>query len=400
MPRAPGFKSCDSCRRSMPRSDPHAECLRCRGETHVCDRCKICRSFKLWTKKERDIRLRALLMESALAPSPAPVCWAESAPCTVSLVRSEVPSTSQHCSPSKKQRKTSSSQWHREKERGEAGPTLGSPRPPPGPRPLTRVERSSPVLSARASPAIMMPSTPEALQASGCSSDVPGAAQPLIREPLAVPFGALFSQLGPTILSSRAIGLTAVQAARCPSMPHSDLRRHQDRRRRRSSSSAHSYHSRSWHRWHRRSSSDSGLDVACDARPDARRHRSTVAPDAGPGTGATRQQETVPRCRGPSPEGGTAAGTSLSPFVWHGPLGGDLSFGTQPPVSRSCGAAGAIAASQPPTASVAGDTVARTVVSMGPVAPVARPCSYALGSRSIPGSVSISLPPGRETTGT
>ncbi|KAM7160431.1 uncharacterized protein RBU57_010571 isoform 1-T2 [Macrochelys suwanniensis] len=53
----------------MPRSDPHSDCPRCLGESHIRDSCKICRSFKPRTKKERDIRLWALLMESALAPT-------------------------------------------------------------------------------------------------------------------------------------------------------------------------------------------------------------------------------------------------------------------------------------------------------------------------------------------
>ncbi|EMP35291.1 Ankyrin repeat and IBR domain-containing protein 1 [Chelonia mydas] len=51
------------------------------GETYLSDRCKICRSFKPGTKKERDIQLRAILMESALTPTP--LRCSESAPSTM-----------------------------------------------------------------------------------------------------------------------------------------------------------------------------------------------------------------------------------------------------------------------------------------------------------------------------
>uniref|UniRef100_A0A8C0G810 Macro domain-containing protein n=1 Tax=Chelonoidis abingdonii TaxID=106734 RepID=A0A8C0G810_CHEAB len=72
LPQSEGFKLCDSCRSSMPRSDLHTQCLSCLGETHVRERCKICRSSKPQTKKERDFRVHALLMETMLAPALAP----------------------------------------------------------------------------------------------------------------------------------------------------------------------------------------------------------------------------------------------------------------------------------------------------------------------------------------
>ncbi|KAM7151676.1 uncharacterized protein RBU57_012234 [Macrochelys suwanniensis] len=150
----------------MPRSDPHSDCLRCLGESHVSVRCKICRSFKPRTKKDRDIRLRALLMESALAPTP--VRRAESAPGTLSSVRGDppAPSSGRHRSPSCRQRKAPSAHCRRDKDKGEARPVCGSPNSPPGPIALTHAERSSPVSSAQASPDARMPSTPEAFQAA------------------------------------------------------------------------------------------------------------------------------------------------------------------------------------------------------------------------------------------
>ncbi|EMP29840.1 Transformer-2 protein like protein alpha, partial [Chelonia mydas] len=117
-------------RRSMPRSDPHVDCLRCLGEAHISNRCKICKSFKPRTKRERDVRLWAILIESALTLTP--VRRSELAQGTVVSLRSDplVPSTSQHRSSStghaKKARKTPS-QWHQSKPRTEARPILGSP---------------------------------------------------------------------------------------------------------------------------------------------------------------------------------------------------------------------------------------------------------------------------------
>ncbi|XP_065446569.1 serine/arginine repetitive matrix protein 2-like isoform X1 [Chrysemys picta bellii] len=69
----------------MPLSDPHASCLRCLGEAHQKERCKICKAFKPRTKKERDFRLKQLLMETALQPSTstAPSASVRSAPASV-----------------------------------------------------------------------------------------------------------------------------------------------------------------------------------------------------------------------------------------------------------------------------------------------------------------------------
>ncbi|XP_065428571.1 uncharacterized protein LOC135976504 [Chrysemys picta bellii] len=181
MSRALGFKSCGSCRHSMPRSDPHTDCLLCLGETYISKRCKICKSFKPRTKKERDIRLWAILMESALAPTLAR--HSDPVPGTAVSVRGDppVPSTSRHRSPStghaKRTGKTPSSQRHQGKSGIETRPMSGSPRSSPGPRPLTHAEQSSPAPSEQASLDVRVPSMPEALQVAKdiMSMPVPGA---------------------------------------------------------------------------------------------------------------------------------------------------------------------------------------------------------------------------------
>ncbi|XP_065409265.1 serine/arginine repetitive matrix protein 2-like [Chrysemys picta bellii] len=85
MPYAQGFKACATCRKPMPLSDPHDSCLRCLGEAHQKERCKICKAFKPRTKKERDFRLKQVLMEMVLQPStstaPPTLVW--SAPASV-----------------------------------------------------------------------------------------------------------------------------------------------------------------------------------------------------------------------------------------------------------------------------------------------------------------------------
>lgn len=50
----------------MPKGDPHDSCLKCLGEAHLADACKICRVFKPRTKREWDSCLKLLLMEAAL----------------------------------------------------------------------------------------------------------------------------------------------------------------------------------------------------------------------------------------------------------------------------------------------------------------------------------------------
>ncbi|XP_039340447.1 pistil-specific extensin-like protein [Mauremys reevesii] len=70
MPRSPAFKPCSACLKPMPMGDPH-DSLKCLVESHQSDKCRICKAFKPRTKKERDFRLKQLLMEAALSPVPS-----------------------------------------------------------------------------------------------------------------------------------------------------------------------------------------------------------------------------------------------------------------------------------------------------------------------------------------
>lgn len=90
MPRSLGFKPCTSCRKPMPRSDPHQNCLKCLGETRVREKCKICNSFCPRTKKDCDIQLKAILMELALRLASEPGC-SDSVMGTAALARSSPP---------------------------------------------------------------------------------------------------------------------------------------------------------------------------------------------------------------------------------------------------------------------------------------------------------------------
>lgn len=68
MPLSLVFKPFTSCGKPMLLSDLHSSCLKCLGETHVKDKCQICQDFRPLTKKDRDIRLTAVLMEATLRP--------------------------------------------------------------------------------------------------------------------------------------------------------------------------------------------------------------------------------------------------------------------------------------------------------------------------------------------
>lgn len=68
MPQSPGFKPYVSCSKPMPMSGPHSNCLKCLGEIHVKDKCKVCRDFRPHTKKNQEFRLKAILMEAAFRP--------------------------------------------------------------------------------------------------------------------------------------------------------------------------------------------------------------------------------------------------------------------------------------------------------------------------------------------
>ncbi|XP_065416981.1 serine/arginine repetitive matrix protein 2-like [Chrysemys picta bellii] len=198
MPNAPGFKQCASCAKPMPTSDPHDSCLKCLGESHQTDKCKICKAFKPRTKKERDFRLRQLLMEAALSPdtpstgqAPAPSTSVRSAPAapamTTTRVASDKPPRHRTSSAPQAQqvpRRRSLSPGHKKAHKTgtsvpktPAPPVPGvEPRPPveqrkqvppapstPAPRPLSPVQIASPPR-----PAVIqcLPSTPETFAAA------------------------------------------------------------------------------------------------------------------------------------------------------------------------------------------------------------------------------------------
>ncbi|KAG6938059.1 hypothetical protein G0U57_006960 [Chelydra serpentina] len=52
----------------MPRSDEHSLCVKCLGETHVPAKCLHCTNLKTRACRDRDLRLKMLLMEKALQP--------------------------------------------------------------------------------------------------------------------------------------------------------------------------------------------------------------------------------------------------------------------------------------------------------------------------------------------
>lgn len=77
----------------MPRSDPHHSCLKCLGKAHGRESCKICKSFCPWTKKDQDIRLWAILMESTLRLASEP-SRSDLAPSTTTSVHNAPPASS------------------------------------------------------------------------------------------------------------------------------------------------------------------------------------------------------------------------------------------------------------------------------------------------------------------
>lgn len=68
MPYSPDFKPGCSCGKAKPNSDPHPTCLDYLGESHVSDKCNICKGFKHLSEKDRAASLIHLLLESALYP--------------------------------------------------------------------------------------------------------------------------------------------------------------------------------------------------------------------------------------------------------------------------------------------------------------------------------------------
>lgn len=83
----------------MPRpvSNPHTSFLKCLREAHVKEKYRICKGFRPCTLKDRDIHLKALLLEASLCPGSEPCCSDSSASVRSAPLAS---GSSQHCSSS------------------------------------------------------------------------------------------------------------------------------------------------------------------------------------------------------------------------------------------------------------------------------------------------------------
>ncbi|XP_065412399.1 CLK4-associating serine/arginine rich protein-like [Chrysemys picta bellii] len=168
MPKAPGFKQCVSCAKPMPTSDPHDSCLKCLGESHQTDKCKIYKAFRPRTKKERDFRLRQLLMEAALSPdppsarqAPTPSASVRSTPAapTGSAPRVESDKPPRHRPPSAPHppqgpRRRSLSPGHKKARKAQDTAVLKTPAPPvPGVEPRPPLDHQKQVPATPSTPA-------------------------------------------------------------------------------------------------------------------------------------------------------------------------------------------------------------------------------------------------------
>lgn len=228
----------------MPRGEPHDSCLKCLGEAHQTDKCKICRSFHPRTKKERDFRLKLLLMKSALrpqpaqpvlAPKPSTLVWSRLASVRKAavLVKDPAPRDSRHrhC-PASKTSSTASWHWsrslvlHKKQRRAERGhsptvravechgahgvhPKLGHSTPAPAKpallTPAAQVEPSSPVplySLARKSQIweLDLPCTPDTFEAARDLREMTGQQSPAPHKGPVFSKGkpAMFHQLSPS----------------------------------------------------------------------------------------------------------------------------------------------------------------------------------------------------------
>ncbi|XP_050806062.1 serine/arginine repetitive matrix protein 2-like isoform X2 [Gopherus flavomarginatus] len=163
MPVSPGFKQCAACKKPMPTSDPHEACLKCLGESHRSDKCRICKAFKPRTKKERDQRLRTLLMEAALDPSTSQTVVSAPAPDRSGTEKTPrhrpSPAPESEPRPSKSNTPARQTRLERPASTSAAAPPAPSAPLTPGPAgPLSPVPPSSPM---RSGVEIVVPSTPE-----------------------------------------------------------------------------------------------------------------------------------------------------------------------------------------------------------------------------------------------
>ncbi|XP_050779815.1 serine/arginine repetitive matrix protein 2-like [Gopherus flavomarginatus] len=280
MPGSPGFKQCAACKKPMPTSDPHDACLKCLGESHRSDKCRICKAFKPRTKKERDQRLRTLLMEAALDPAASQAVISAPAPDRAGTEKTprHRPSPAPGTEPRPSKSATPARQTRLERPASTSAAAPPAPSTPGPAGPSSPVPPSSPM---RSGVEIVVPSTPETFASA---RDLIALTEP--------------TQLPPPVPPVRVVsrGKPMMSAPSRDSRSRSRSRRHGRSRSRRRSQSRHRspqrYRSHSRRRsTSRRSRSDSSRRYRHrDSRSRSRRyspHRSTSRHRAG---GRSRSQ--------------------------------------------------------------------------------------------------------------
>ncbi|KAM7144573.1 uncharacterized protein RBU57_015291 isoform 1-T1 [Macrochelys suwanniensis] len=171
MPGSPGFKPCSACLKPMPTGDPHDSCLKCLGESHLPDKCRICKAFKPRTKKEWDFQLKQLLLEVSLSPISAPYCnLVPTAVASTASVAPERPSSS-------KEPRHRPTQAAIPQRRRSMSPMLRKHGPTPAPPPVLLRPRPIQDRPAKSSGPAPAPTTP-VLQGLLSSVSLPKASAP------------------------------------------------------------------------------------------------------------------------------------------------------------------------------------------------------------------------------
>ncbi|KAM7144574.1 uncharacterized protein RBU57_015291 isoform 2-T2 [Macrochelys suwanniensis] len=171
MPGSPGFKPCSACLKPMPTGDPHDSCLKCLGESHLPDKCRICKAFKPRTKKEWDFQLKQLLLEVSLSPISAPYCnLVPTAVASTASVAPERPSSS-------KEPRHRPTQAAIPQRRRSMSPMLRKHGPTPAPPPVLLRPRPIQDRPAKSSGPAPAPTTP-VLQGPLSSVSLPKAPTP------------------------------------------------------------------------------------------------------------------------------------------------------------------------------------------------------------------------------
>lgn len=70
MPGSTCFKRCSSCKEPIPLSDGHSQCIKCLGETHIPQRCAHCSKLSSRARKDRELKLKLILLQKSLGSAP------------------------------------------------------------------------------------------------------------------------------------------------------------------------------------------------------------------------------------------------------------------------------------------------------------------------------------------